>query len=317
MLAVVTGGAGFIGSHVVERLLERGIEVAVIDDLSTGDAANVPAGVPLFVEDVTAEGAAGVVARLKPGCLVHLAAQPSAPASMDDPVADCRTNVLGTVRMLTAAAQSGCRRFVMASSAAVYGAPVRLPVDEDHPLTPLSFYGVSKAAGESYAAAFARARGMEYVMLRFANVYGPRQGACGEGGVVAVFIRHVLEGKPPVIYGDGSQTRDFVFVGDVAEATVLAALGRGSGVMNISTGSETSVNDLWAMIWRACGATVAPVYAGRRPGDIHRSVLDPRRANAALDWSAKCPLEEGIGRTIDWRRSTGVSTVGGARRDST
>ncbi|MGE5542202.1 MAG: NAD-dependent epimerase/dehydratase family protein [Bacillota bacterium] len=309
MLAVVTGGAGFIGSHVVEGLLERGMKVAVIDDLSTGDPANLPAGVPLIVEDVTAEGAAGVIAHLKPQCLVHLAAQPSAPASMDDPVTDCRTNVLGTVRMLTAAAQSGCRRFVMASSAAVYGAPVRLPVDEDHPLAPLSFYGVAKAAGESYAAAFARVHGIECVMLRFANVYGPRQGACGEGGVVAVFIRIVLEGGRPVIHGDGSQTRDFVFVGDVAEATVLAALGRGSGIMNVSTGSETSVNDLWEMIRKACGATVTPVHADPRPGDIDRSVLDPRRAHTALGWSAKCALEDGIRRTIEWRRSAPFPAV--------
>ncbi len=311
MLVVVTGGAGFIGSHVVEGLLERGAEVAVIDDLSSGDEGNLPTSVPLYVEDVKGERAGRLIRELEPDSIVHLAAQPSAPASMDDPVFDCLTNVLGTLKVLISASSAGCGRFVMASSAAVYGTPVRLPVDEDHPVAPLSFYGVSKAAAESYALASSRAKGIDCALLRFANVYGPRQGIHGEGGVVAVFVSQFLEGKAPVIHGDGSQTRDFVFVEDVARATVIAALGKGSGVMNISTGAETSIGDLFDIARRACGAAVAPVYAERRPGDIHRSVLDPRRAGADLGWRATCSLEDGIKRTVEWRASATAGFRGG------
>lgn len=303
MLVVVTGGAGFIGSHIVERLLERGMDVAVIDDLSSGDERNLPRGARLYVEDITGERAGRIIAGLKPSSVIHLAAQPSAPASMDDPARDCRTNVLGTVQVLDAASRAGCGRFVLASSAAVYGTPVILPIVEDHPLEPLSFYGVSKMAAESYVLAFSRARGLDCAILRYANVYGPRQGVRGEGGVVAVFIAGILAGENPAIYGDGAQTRDFVYVGDVAEATVLASSGRGSGTMNISTGTETAVKDLFEMVRRACGAAAIPVYAAERPGDIRRSVLEPARAKEQLGWSASCPLEEGIRRTVEWRRS--------------
>ncbi|MCR4397368.1 MAG: GDP-mannose 4,6-dehydratase [Firmicutes bacterium] len=299
MTVLVTGGAGFIGSHVVAGLLRAGTTVVVLDDLSTGDRSNVPPDVPLHVVDVAGD-ISDLVSGCAPQCIVHLAAQASAAASMDDPAADCASNILGTVNVLEAAVRAGCKRFVLASSAAVYGMPSSLPVKEDHPLCPQSFYGLSKHSAERYAMMFERARGIQTVILRYANVYGPGQGIHGEGGVVATFTSAVLGGRRPEIHGDGTQTRDFIFVEDAAEATVRAALGSSSGVMNISTGSETSIASVLERVLKTCGSSLEPAFGPRRPGDLDRSALDPSRARSVLAWEPRFSLELGLTRTVEW-----------------
>lgn len=303
---LVTGGAGFIGSHVVEALLDSGSIVVVVDNLSTGKSRNLPDGVPLHVADVADEEAARLVETFRPHCVVHLAAQASVGVSTKDPVLDCRTNVLGTVRMLDAAHRCGCGRFVFASSAAVYGVPGQIPVSEDHPVGPLSFYGLSKASAERYVREYSR-RGIDCAILRYANVYGPRQDTQGEAGVVAVFVDLLVRGGRPVIHGDGTQSRDFVYVKDVAAATASVALrgSGGAGTLNIGTGRETTVNRLLEMAAAACGRRVEPLYGERREGDIHRSVLDVSGAGENLGWKAGWSLDDGLRETVLWYSGSG------------
>ena len=300
---MVTGGAGFIGSHVVEAFRAEGWAVAVVDDLSRGRAEFVPPDVELVVADVTGPRARAFIESFRPHVVVHLAAQVSVAASVDDPEADARANVLGTLAVGRAALQAGAGRFVMASSAAVYGAPVRLPVDEEeHPLQPQSPYGVSKLAGEHYARVLAQQAAREWCVLRYANVYGPRQRADGEAGVVAIFAEAARRGAPLPVHGDGEQTRDFVFVEDVAEATLRAAehpAGAGQ-VFNVATGQETRILDLACAVWRAAGrqGEVALAFGPPRPGDVRRSVLRAEKARRLLGWVARVGLSEGLARTL-------------------
>ena len=300
--AVVTGGAGFIGSHVVEAFRAEGWAVAVVDDLSRGQAEFVPPDVELLVADVADARARAFIASFRPDVLVHLAAQVSVAASGDDPEADARANVLGTLAVGRAALEAGARRFVVASSAAVYGAPVRIPIDEEHPLQPQSPYGVSKLAGEQYARVLAEQASREWCVLRYANVYGPRQRSDGEAGVVAVFAEAARRGVPLPVHGDGEQTRDFVFVEDVAEATLRAAehpAGAGQ-VFNVATGRETRIRDLADAVWRAAGRQggVPLAFGPPRPGDVRRSVLQADKARRLLGWVARVELTEGLARTL-------------------
>jgi UDP-glucose 4-epimerase len=299
---LVTGGAGFIGSHVVECLLDRGHTVSVADDLSAGRAENLPAGVTLhrlsICDDDPGDALAGIHA------VVHAAAQTSVAASVQDPDHDAAINVLGTVRLLTAAARAGVRRFLFISSAAVYGTDCPLPAIESAPLAPASPYGLSKLAGEHYVRLLSGLTGMEWVILRLANVYGPRQSARGEAGVIARWCAALAEGDPPVLHGDGSQTRDFVYVTDVARAVALAletpdAAGR---CLNIGTGRETSLR---LVLQHLLGPGAQPRTGPPRPGDIARSVLDTRAVRAALGWEPEMPLETGLAATAAWAGSSG------------
>ncbi|MEW6572247.1 MAG: NAD-dependent epimerase/dehydratase family protein [Bacillota bacterium] len=298
MRILVTGGAGFIGAHVVEELLKEGAQVSIVDNLSTGCMDKVPPGAAFYRVDITAPSAREVVETERPEAIMHLAAQPVAPRSLEDPFFDATVNVLGTLNLLEAARKSGVRRFIYASSAAVYGDPVYLPVDETHPVQPLSPYGVSKYTAEVYVTAFRRLYGLEGVVLRLANVYGPGQDTVGEGGVVAIFCRRLFTGKPLEVFGDGEQTRDFIYVKDVVWA-LTAALKRGAGeTLNIGTGAATSINELVQALNDISGKVAVPRYCSPRPGDIRHSVLNPQKAREVLAWNPVFNLPAGLRETF-------------------
>ena len=299
---LVTGGAGFIGSHVVDALIAGGHEVAVMDDLSTGDRQMVNPKVDFRQLDIRSAEAALWVQDLRPDVICHQAAQISVSRSQDKPLIDLDINIGGALQMLEAARNAGSR-FISASSAAVYGPPVRLPIDEDHPTHPINNYGVSKLAFEHYIEAYAATYGVSAAVLRYANVYGPRQNTAGEAGVVAAFCEALCHNQPVVIHGDGKQTRDFVFVGDVARANVLAIESSVSGTFNVSTGSETDVNELFRLVALAFDSSTAPLSGPARAGDIERSVLNPGRAAEVLGWRAEIDLESGLAVTAEWFRS--------------
>ncbi|MGQ9556723.1 MAG: NAD-dependent epimerase/dehydratase family protein [Desulfurispora sp.] len=295
MRVLVTGGAGFIGSHTVEALLAAGYQPAVLDNLSRGRRENLPAGIEFYQGDVRdAQTLGRVVEQFQPRAVIHLAAQVDVQTSLGRPDEDMAVNIGGTINLLEACRQYGVDKVVYASSAAVYGDPQYLPVDERHPLRPLSPYGISKHTAEHYLEAYRAVYGVNYVVLRYANVYGPRQDATGEGGVVAIFVDRVRRGQAPVIFGDGEQTRDFIYVRDVAAAN-LAALRRGDGlVANISTGRATSVSQLYQLFRGLVPAAPPARYAPPRPGDIQHSVLDCRLANKELAWQAAYSLPAGL-----------------------
>jgi UDP-glucose 4-epimerase len=296
---LVTGGAGFIGSHVVDALVAAGREVAVIDDLSTGSRDNLNPAASFHEVDITTPGVEGLLEEIRPEVICHNAAQISVSVGQASPIRDLNVNVAGSLRLIEYARGAGCR-LVHASSAAVYGEPEKTPVAEDHPTRPINNYGVSKLAVEHYLAAYARNYGLSYAALRYANVYGPRQNASGEAGVVAIFCEAVARGAPVTVHGDGRQTRDFVFVGDVAAANVAAAMSAAGGVFNIGTGVETDVNGLLDTIARASGAQPMAKHGPARAGDIERSVLDSERAADVLGWRAKIGLTVGIEETVRW-----------------
>ncbi len=305
MIALVTGGAGFIGSNIVDALIERGEDVVVVDDLSTGRRANLDGalarGAALHELDVCdADALQALFAEVRPELVFHLAAQIDVRRSVADPAADARVNVEGTINVLAAAQASGARRVVYsATGGAVYGEAQQVPTPEDAPAQPLAPYGQGKLAGEGYLALFTRLHGLSTVSLRYANVYGPRQDPLGEGGVIAIFCGCFAEGRTPTIYGDGEQTRDYVYVGDVVAANLRAAeLGVG-GSINIGTGLETSVLDL-VEAFRGLdgGEAFAPVHAPARQGEVLRSCLDASRARELLGWAPQVGLADGLQRTL-------------------
>ncbi len=290
MRAIVTGGAGFIGSHVAEALVARGDEVHVLDDLSSGKRENVPAGAELHVGDIRDPGVAFDAVR--PELVFHLAAQASVSVSVARPAFDAEVNVLGTVAVLEAARAHGAQVVFSSTGGAIYGECER-PATEDWERRPLSPYGTSKLAGEEYLAAWNRLHGTRHVALRYGNVYGPRQDPHGEAGVVAIFLRAVADGRRPTIFGDGSQVRDYVYVGDVARAT-LAATALDGGVVNVATGQPTSVLELVDTMRRATGHEIDPEHGPERLGDLQRSVLDPGLAARELGWHPEVSLEDGL-----------------------
>jgi len=293
--ALVTGGAGFIGSHVVDALVAAGAQVDAVDDLSTGRRANlagaIDRGAELHISDVTDQTMmAALLARLQPDVVLHLAAHIDARRSVDEPAFDARVNVAGTAAVMEAARRSGARRVVLASTAAVYGKPDRLPTPERAPVRPLTPYGASKGAAEIYLELYSRLYGLSTLSLRMANVYGPRQNPDGESGVVAIFSGAAGDQRPVTVYGDGRQTRDYVHVDDVAAAFATAAAARATGVLNVATGVETSV----LALAHALGVEV--LHGPGRGGEVSRSCLDPSAAARALGWHAGIPLNAGLGR---------------------
>ena len=296
MRALVTGGAGFIGSHVAEGLLARGDEVTILDDLSDGRRENVPAGAQLVEGDIRAPAA--VFADVKPELCFHLAAQKDVRISVARPDHDAEVNVIGTVRVLEAAREHGTQIVFSSTGGAMYG-ECSEPASEDKKPEPLAPYGTSKLAGEEYLATYNRLYGTRHVSLRLGNVYGPRQDPHGEAGVVAIFFSRLLDGETPKIFGDGTQTRDYVYVGDVVRAT-LASQDVDGGVYNVGTGRETSVVELLELCIRVAGKDVEPEFAPPRPGELQRSVLDPGRAVDELGWRPERSLEEGLRETWEW-----------------
>ncbi len=306
--AIVTGGAGFIGSNLVDRLIDDGAEVLVIDDLSSGHLnrlayARSQGAITFHQMDIRAPELVDVAVKFSPQAIFHLAAQIDVRKSVVDPLLDADINVLGTVNVLVAARESGAERVVFASSGgATFGDVDVFPTPETVDRHPESPYGVSKKVVDDYLYYFQSAHGLDYVSLGLANVYGPRQDPHGEAGVVAIFTRALLDGMVPVIFGDGSQTRDYVFVEDVTDAFVRAAQKGGGKYLNIGTGIETSVTDLYAKIRDLVGVDIQAGHAPEKPGDIERSCLDASAAKAELGWEAWTPLEEGLRTTVEFFR---------------
>jgi len=307
---LVTGGAGFIGSHVVRAFAEAGATVVALDDLSSGKRANVPENVQLVVDDIRSDAAARLVRDNRFDIICHLAAQIDVRKSVADPMFDVGVNVAGTVNLLEAVRASGKRstRFVFSSTGgAIYGDMAPIPSSENAPKDPQSPYGTAKLSVEYYMGYFARVHGVDTIALRYGNVYGPRQDSHGEAGVVAIFCERVLQGKPLTVFGDGNQTRDYVFVGDVARANVIAAthaLPPAGAVdvraFNIGTGIETSVNELAAVLRDAAGSPAEIRHAPARAGEVQRSALDNAKAARLLGWTPGTRLRDGVAETFRW-----------------
>jgi len=294
---VVTGGAGFVGSHVVDALVARGDEVVVVDSLATGKRENVPAAASLHVQDVR-EPLADLFDEIRPETVFHLAAQADVRVSVERPVEDAEVNVLGTIRVLEAASRNRAQVVFSSTGGAIYG-ECDGPVAESSPLRPVSPYGIAKLAGEEYLRGYNRLQGSTHVALRYGNVYGPRQDPHGEAGVVAIFLGALASGESPKIFGEGTQTRDYVYVGDVARAT-LQAQGQEGGVFNVGTGSETSVLELYELCRVVSGSEIEPTHAPARVGELQRSVLDTMLAAEELRFMAFVGLEDGLRSTWEW-----------------
>ena len=304
MRILVTGGAGFIGSHVVDACVEGGHQVAVIDDLSTGKREQVNAAARFYQVDLRDEEALGEVLELEqPEVISHQAARANVRESMEKPVLYADVNVLGSLRLLELARRRGVRKIVYASTGgAVYGEPEYLPVDEKHPVRPLDPYGASKHHVEHYLYLYRQNYGLEYTILRYANVYGPRQDPLGEAGVVAIFTGKMLTGGHPLINGSGEQERDFVYVGDVARANVLALSRGDGGLYNIGTGVGTSVNQVFAALQQATGYQGPKLHGPAKQGEVFRIFLDTDLARQELGWQPQVPLAEGFERTVAYFR---------------
>jgi UDP-glucose 4-epimerase len=300
---LVTGGAGFIGSHVAEVFHDAGHEVWALDDLSTGRRENLRPEVRLVVADIRSPEAARLIESERFEVLCHLAAQMDVRRSVTDPAFDAEVNIAGFLNLLEAARKSSVRKVIFSSTGgAIYGEQEVFPAPESHPTRPVSPYGVSKAAGELYLGYYRAQYGLGSVALRYANVYGPRQNPHGEAGVVAIFSERLLRGETCIINGSGAQTRDFVFGPDVARANLLAAQREVQGPINIGTGVETDVNRLHALLARAAGSARPAQHAPAKPGEQMRSSVEPARAAELLDWRPTVALEEGLQRTVGWFR---------------
>ncbi len=294
--ALVTGGAGFIGSHLVDALLAEGYEVEVVDDLSSGDARNVAGGATLHTLDITDRAALhGAVERAAPRAIFHLAAQASVVASVADPGRDCEVNVRGTLNVVDVAGRLGVPVVFTSTGGALYGDEAPMPTPEERIPAPLSPYGASKWAAEAYVNTWSLSSGVPHAVCRLGNVYGPRQSPHGEAGVVAIFSHCLHTGRAPKLYGHGAPTRDYVYVEDVVRA-LLAASGR-RGTFNVATGVETDVTSIWDGLSAAAGVALEPELADLRPGELQHSRLDVSRAERKLGWRAEVPIEEGLRRT--------------------
>ena len=304
MRIVVSGGAGFIGSHIVDAYLAAGHDVAIVDDLSTGRAENINPGARFHRVDLRDRAAvAAVMAEERPEIVNHHAAQLDVRRSVADPAFDAEVNLIGLLNLIEAARPHALRRVILASSGGVvYGESQRLPTREEDPTEPISPYGVAKLGSERYLHYYAHVYGLASVWLRYANVYGPRQNPHGEAGVIAIFTTMLLEGGAPVINGSGAQTRDYVYVGDVVRANLLALESDYAGPLNIGTGVETDVNRLFALLCDAVGHHPGEQHGPAKAGEQLRSVLDARRAGEVLGWNAETPLAEGLRRTVTWFR---------------
>jgi UDP-glucose 4-epimerase len=313
MRTLVTGGAGFIGSTLVDALLAAGHEVTVLDDLSRGRREQVASAARLVVGDVAGPAVREALLAARPEVVFHEAAQIDVRRSVAEPLFDTTVNVLGTVNLLQACVDAGVRRVVFASSGgAIYGDTDTMPTPETHPANPASHYGAAKQCGEAYGGVYRLLYGLEFVALRYANVYGPRQDPHGEAGVVAIFAERLLAGRPATINGDGGQTRDYVHVDDVVAANLLAMDTPHPGAYNVATSVETDVNTLFAHIARACGSEAPPLHGPAKPGEQRRSCLDTRLAAERLGWRPRIELAAGLGHTVEHFRRRGKTHDPGA-----
>ena len=305
MKILVTGGAGFIGSHVSDGYLAAGHKVWILDDLSGGHRGNLPAKATFVKADIRDKKKVGeLFKKVKFDVVNSHAAQMSVPDSVKDPLFDASINVLGILNLLEAGRQNGLKKFIHVSSGGtVYGAPKKLPADEGYPILPESPYGITKAVGEDYLRFYKLTYGMDFSVLRYSNVFGPRQLPHGEAGVVAIFAKRLLKGEPCTIFGDGSIVRDYVYVGDVARASLLL-LKKGSGeAYNIATNQPTTVKQLFASIAKAVGVPAKPAYGPKRAGDVQANYLSYAKAKRELGWAPKVGLDQGIAATVEFFRS--------------
>lgn len=304
MKILVTGGAGFIASHVADRYIEMGHHVAVVDDLSMGKKANVNPLATFYQQDIRAPGLREVFERERPQVVNHHAAQVDLRRSVREPLWDAGINILGSLSLLELAREFEVEKFIYISTGgAVYGEPTYLPVDEAHPIEPQSHYGVSKHTVEHYLSLYRTHHGLSAVVLRYPNVYGPRQDPKGEAGVVAIFSQQMLSGIRPTIFGDGSKTRDYLYVGDIAEANALALSAGEDGAFNLGWGKEIKDVEIFEAVRRALSSNLEPIYSEKRPGEIDRICLDTSKARKALGWEPRVSLEEGIRRATDFYRA--------------
>lgn len=301
MLVLVTGGAGFIGSHVIEVLCSKGIEVIAIDNLSTGAKDNIPPFISLLEMDVRDASLIDCLAYYQFDAVIHLAAQTMVPVSLEKPRFDCDTNISGTINVLDACYKTNVKRIIFASSAAVYGAVDNVPVKETASTVPTSFYGLSKLTAEKYIALYHQIYELEYVILRFSNVYGERQGNAGEGGVISKFSRSIARSLPVIIFGDGGQTRDFIYAGDVAQAIYLALITQhANSAYNVSTQHETSVRQLITIYEEITETAVTINLEAVRTGDIYRSCLSNQLVREKLGWIPQTSVAAGLRKTYDY-----------------
>lgn len=303
MRTLVTGGAGFVGSHIVYRHVSEGDDVLVVDNLSTGKHSNMPPEARLEEIDIVDPELSNIVSSFRPDLVTHCAAQASVPTSMADPLKDARVNIIGGINVLEATIKSDCRKFIyITTGGALYGTPEYLPCDEDHPIRPESAYGLSKWTLEHYLKLLILSS-MQLNILRLANVYGPRQDPHGEAGVIAIFGLLMVRGQQVVIYGDGEQTRDFISVTDVVDLHHLSKVRADTLTLNVGSGQATSINMLFNLMAQETNYKLLPVYKAERPGDIKHVVLDNSRARKLLGWEPTTTMETGIEVTLNWLRS--------------
>jgi UDP-glucose 4-epimerase len=315
MRVLVTGGGGFIGSHVADALIARGDTVTLVDDLSGGNSANINPDAQFEQLDIRGPEAADLIRSQRPDAIVHHAAQVSVSRSVREPQLDAEINIAGTLSLIVAASEVGARFVYASSGGAMYGEADVIPTPETYPAKPSSPYGISKYTGELYLRSFSLLQQLGYVSLRYSNVYGPRQDAHGEAGVVALFTTAMLEGRQPTIHGDGFDTRDYVFVEDVVRANLLALDATESGGFNVGTGHETTANQVFQLLRKLTGSQAEDHHGPHRAGDLHRSCLDISLIGQVLGWRPQVALEEGLEKTVDWfREHVGVPSrpTGGA-----
>lgn len=311
---LVTGGAGFIGSHLVNGLLDSGYSVAVVDDLSSGQLRNLNHQATFYHCPINDPKLVQIIQREGPEVIFHLAAQSSVRRSTLDPVADADSNVLGTIRLLSAAAAEGVDKIVFSSTGgAIYGNPDTIPCDEETPANPITPYALSKYVSELYLDLYRRTYGLEYTILRYANVYGPGQDPNGEAGVIAIFAGLMLRGRSPNIYGDGLQERDFVYVSDVVEANLAAVYRGDGGIYNIGTGAPVTIKRIHSLLQECTEFHEEPVYLPRRAGEVLKIALDSSRAARELSWEPRVSLEEGLRHSVDYVRASSVRRSARAR----
>jgi UDP-glucose 4-epimerase len=298
---LITGGAGFIGSNIADRLIELGHEVVILDNLATGKKENINSSAKFYKFDIRDRALIDIFNSEKPDVVIHNAAQLSVRISVEDPMYDAEVNVLGGLNVFNCSMQSGVKKVIFASSGGtVYGEQQYFPADENHSTNPISPYGVAKLASENYLYYFHKEYGLDYIALRYANIYGPRQDPLGEAGVVAIFSNKIIKGNSPVINGDGGQTRDYVFVGDAVDANVRAIESSFTGAINIGTSQETNVNELFSMLREFSGKSIEEIHGPAKPGEQYRSVLEYKSANEILGWKPLVPVKDGLKITYDW-----------------
>lgn len=303
MKIIVTGGAGFIGSNLVDSLISKGYEVHIIDNLSTGKLENLNKQAYFYNTDITSPNINDIFKQIKPDVLFHLAAQVSVSESIKFPLKDEKTNIQGTVNLLESCRNFNTKKIIYSSSAAVYGMPIKNPISENHPTDPISHYGISKLTPEYYIKLYHHLYGLNYAILRYSNVYGPRQDFMGEGGVISIFLNKILKDDDVVIYGDGNQTRDFIYVKDVVKANIAAIKNTHNGTYNISTNKAVSLNELIDKISRIKSSFIIPKYGNERLGDIRHSCLDNSFAKSELGWEPTYTLTDGLIETIEFQTS--------------